>query len=209
MSSFVVSLRPEKVWLRREFLFDDQFAHGEFEKALLISAKSITGRAMEFEVLTDSGVLRDKLPLEAICTCREAPRVSTQDLQLWNCFSKNMVVIKKPILNRVKVFKKSNGYCWGKYWWTFDFCLDDNIFDLNLAEQPDEHKCMHFINTDDGNFMLQPNNRCIWADPSFVTRPFNPSVRYKVTSKFVDCETETWRTSDDDLQFYGVLPNDL
>src|SRR5690606_30362568 len=106
MTNFVLPLRPEKVWLRREFLFDDQKAHGEFERALLVSAKSLYGRAMEFEVLTEYGVLRDKLPIEAICTKKDSPRRHTTDLQLWNCFSKNMTIIQKPILNRVQVFNK-------------------------------------------------------------------------------------------------------
>lgn len=205
MTNFVLPLRPEKVWLRREFLFDDQKAHGEFEKSLLISAKSLYGRAMEFEVLTECGVLRDKLPIEAICTNKDSPRRKTTELQLWNCFSKNMTIIQKPILGRVKVFNKQQKFEIGSYWWTFDFCLNDNIYDLGLAEQPDEHKCLHFIEMDDGNFMLQPNNRCLWLDPSFVTKDFDPKVGYKVTTNYVDCERgDEWKTSDDDLQYYKV-----
>jgi len=208
MTNFVLPLRPEKVWLRREFLFDDQKAHGEFERALLISAKSLYGRAMEFEVLTEYGVLRDKLPIEALSTKNGAPRRNTTDLQLWNCFSKNMTIIEKPVLNRVQVYNKKQKLEWGSYWWTFDFCANDNIYDLGLSEQPDEHKCLHFIEMDDGNFMLQPNNRCLWTDPSFVTKKFDPSVGYKVATSFVDCEDgKDWKTSDDDLQYYKVEEN--
>ena len=203
--NFVIALRPEKVWLRKEFLFDDEKHHGEFERALLISAKALYGRALEFEVLTEYGVLRDKLPVEAICTKKDAPRRPTTDLQLWNAFSKSMTVIEKPILDRVQVFNKKQKLEWGTYWWTFDFCLDDNRYDLGVAEQPDEHKCLHFIEMDDGNFMLQPNNRCLWTDPSFVTKKFDPKVGYKVTTKYVNCEQgDKWHTSDDDLQYYTV-----
>lgn len=206
MADFVVSLRPEKVWLRREFLFNEESNHGEFERAILISAKAIYGRALEFEVLTESGVLRDKLPVGALCTRTSAPKRRTEDLQLWNCFSKTMTVIQKPILNRVQVYNKLNNKLeWGTYWHTFDFCLDDNRYDLGMAEQPDEHKCLHFIEMDDGNFMLQPNNRCLWSDPSFVTKPFDSKAGYKVATSFVDCERgDEWRTSDDDLQYYKV-----
>lgn len=205
MSNFVISLRPEKVWLRKEFLFDDKKHHGEFERALLISAKALYGRALEFEVLTDSGVLRDKLPIGALCTKTTAPRRKTKDLQLWNAFSKRMTVIQKPILSRVKVLNKQQKIELGSYWWTFDFCLQDNEYDLGVAEQPDEHKCLHMIEMDDGNFMLQPNNRCIWLDPSFVTKPFNPGEGYKVTTSYIDCERgDEWVTSDDDKQYYSV-----
>ena len=205
MSNFVIPLRPEKVWLRKEFLFDDQKHHGEFERALLISAKALHGRALEFEVLTECGVLRDKLPVEAICTKTSAPRRKTTDLQLWNAFSKRMTVIEKPILNRVQVFNKQQKLEWGTYWHTFDFCAEDTSYDLGVSEQPDEHKCLHFIEMDDGNFMLQPNNRCLWSDPSFVTKTFDPGAGYKVTTTVVDCERgDEWQTSDDDSQYYKV-----
>lgn len=206
MADFVVPLRPEKVWLRKEFLFDDQEGHGEFVRALLISAKALYGRALEFEVLTESGILRDKLPVEAICTKKSAPRRPTPELQLWNAFSKRMTIIEKPILNRVKVFSKKTGKLeWGSYWFTFDFCLDDTIYDLGVAEQPDEHKCLHFIEMDDGNFMLQPNNRCLWTDPSFVTKPFDTNAGYKVATKVIDCERgDDWVTEDSNAQYYKI-----
>ena len=205
MANFVIPLRPEKVWLRKEFLFDDQECHGEFERALLISAKALYGRALEFQVLTDRGVLRDKLPVEAIVHKQTAPRRPTPDLQLWNAFSKRMAVVEFPILSRVKVYNKQQKLEWGSYMWTFDFCLEDNIYDLGVAEQPDEHKCLHFIAMDDGNFMLQPNNRCLWTDPSFVTKPFDSKAGYKVSTSYVDCELgDKWNTSDDDRQYYEV-----
>jgi hypothetical protein len=62
---------------------------------------------------------------------------------------------------------------------------------------------------DDGNFMLQPNNRCLWTDPSFVTKPFDSKAGYRVATSYVDCERgDKWQTTDDDLQYYGVENKD-
>ena len=204
------NLRPEKVWLRREFLYDDKSHHGEFERAVLVSSKAIPGRALEFEVLTDCGVLRDKLPLEALCTMKSAPRVPTDQLQLWNCFSYNFVVIQKHFLNRCGVFCKDRQTRYGTYWWTFDFCSDDPNYDLSQSEFPDEHKCLNMIEMDDGNFMLQPNNGIRWFESSFVTKPFPKKPDYKVTTSYINVEqSDKWITSDDDSQFYTIEETSL
>lgn len=205
MAYLVTNLQPMKVWLRKEYLFDRQKHHGEFERAILVTAKTIPGRALEFEVLTERGVLRDKLPIEAIVASKDAPFVKTEDLQLWNCFSYHFTVIQKTFLNRCSVFCKDKKQRKGTYLWTFDWSGEDPNFDYTLAEEPDEHKCLHFIEMDDGNFMLQPNNRVRWFEPSFVTKDFPEKPDYKVTTFVVDCEKgDTWKTSDDDRQYYDV-----
>lgn len=205
MAYLTVNLKPIKVWLRSEFHYDRKSHHGQFERAVLISAKSIPGRAMEFEVLTERGVLRDKLPLEAIVHSKDHEHFSTPDLQLWNCFSYNFTVIKKPWLSRCSVFCKDKQKRNGECLWTFDWAGQTDHYDTSLAEEPDEHKCLHFIQMDNGTFMLQPNNRVQWYEPSFVTKPFPEKPDYKVTTYAVDCEEgDKWRTSDDDRQFYDI-----
>jgi hypothetical protein len=203
------NLRPEKVLLRKEFLYDDKAHHGEYERAILVSAKAIPGRALEFEVMTDCGVLRDKLPLEAICSKASAPRVPTHQLQLWNCFSYNFAIIEKHFLKRCAVFCKDRKIRYGTYWWTFDFCSDDPNYDLSMSEMPDEHKCLNFIEMDDGNFMLQPNNRIRWFESSFITKEFPKDPDYKVTTQYIDVEeSDKWTTSDDDKQYYTIVKKD-
>lgn len=204
------NLRPEKVWLRKEFLYDDKSHHGEFVRSVLVSAKAIPGRALEFEVLTDCGVLRDKLPVESLCTSQQAPRLPTHLLQLWNSFSYNFVVIEKHFLGRCGVFCKDRKMRYGTYWWTFDFCSDDPNYDLSQSEFPDEHKCLNMIEMDDGNFMLQPNNRIRWFESSFVTKPFPKKPDYKVTTSYINVEqSDKWITSDDDSQFYTIEKTSL
>lgn len=205
MAYLTHNLKPIKVWLRKEYLYDRQKHQGEFERAVLICAKSLPGRALEFEVMTERGVLRDKLPVEAIVADQSAPFVKTEMLQLWNCFSYNFTVIQKPWLNRCSVFCKDKIKRKGTYLWTFDWAGDDPNYNMSLAEEPDEHKCLHFIEMDEGYFMLQPNNKVQWFEPSFITKPFPEKPDYKVNTLVVDVELgDTWRTGDDDKQFYDV-----
>lgn len=200
------NLRPVKVWLRREYLYDREKGFGEFERAILIAAKSIPGRALEFEVMTERGVLRDKLPVESICHIKNAPFISTENLELWNCFSYDFVVTENGWLNRCEVLCKDKTTKRGTCWWTFDWYDNDGYYSDTLAEEPDEHKCMHFIAMDDGTFMLQPNNRIKWFEPSFITKPFPEKPDYKVTTRVIDCEKgDTWKTTDNNDQFYGVV----
>lgn len=205
MAYLVHNLKPIKVWLRKEFQYDRQKHHGEFERAVCISAKSIPGRAMEFELLTEHGVLRDKLPIEAFVWDKDAPYIRTHNLQLWNCFSYNFTIIEKPWLSRCAVFCKDKEKRYGNCLWTFDWSGESDNYDYSLAEEPDEHKCLHFIKMDNGTFMLQPNNRVQWFEPSFITKPFPSKPDYKVTTHVEDVEQgDKWKTSDDDKQFYEI-----
>lgn len=205
MAYLVTNLKPVKVWLRMEYMYNLESHFGEFERAILISAKSIPSRALEFEVMTERGVLRDKLPIEAIVAKPDAPKKSTSDLQLWNCFSYNFIVIKKPWLNRCTVFTKDRTKEKGTCLWTFDWAADSDTYDTSTAEIPEEHKTMHFIQMDSGVFMLQPNNRVQWHEPSFITKPFPDRPDYKVASQVYDCESgDKWKTEDSDRQFYEL-----
>ena len=49
MSTLIVNLPAQDVWVRKEYLTDHKSGHGEFEKGVWISAKSMPGRAFYFE----------------------------------------------------------------------------------------------------------------------------------------------------------------
>ena len=61
MSSLVVNLPAQKVWVRKEYLRDLQDGHGEFAEGVWVSAKSIPGRSFYFETyLPEYGAMFDK-----------------------------------------------------------------------------------------------------------------------------------------------------
>jgi len=54
MACLIANLPSVEVWVRKEYLTDHQSGHGEFEKGVWVSAKSIPGRAFYFETYYQS-----------------------------------------------------------------------------------------------------------------------------------------------------------
>jgi hypothetical protein len=86
----------------------------------------------------------------------------------------------------------------------FDWCAGDyNELNFGYAEKPDQHKCGHVIELDDGNYAAQPNNRLIWDIPSFTVKDQIPD--WKVQTNYWNVEdTQEWRTEDTDNFFYEM-----
>ncbi len=195
---------PVACLLRAEHLYNCESHHGEYVPCMLLNVSSLEGRPLLFQVVTDGGALRDHLPISALCA-RPCDSVPLELLQLWSCFSS--VVVAHPISYlrhlRVRVCLKDRSWHWGTYMWTFDW------HGSALAEDPGEaaHKSGHMIQLDTGHFTVQPNNRLLVREPSFVTRPLDPEhlPAYKTNTQAWLCERgDKWVTSDDDRFFYGV-----
>jgi hypothetical protein len=206
-----VSTPPIKVWVKKEFQYDLEKGFGEFDRGIIVSARSVCGSGMLFQVLMENGVLRDKLPIHAFVTDKNAPEIPFHHLQLWNCFSANFSIISINYLSGLKVDVKLKNGNWesGTYLWTFQWGPDySHGIDLTLAADPFEHKSSHFIELDNGCFVLQPNNRLKWRDPSFVTKPFPEKPDYKGNSKTWNCEGyDKWVTEDSNAWFYSISEN--
>jgi hypothetical protein len=206
-----VSTPPIKVWVKKEFQYDLEKGFGEFDRGIIVSARSVCGSGMLFQVLMENGVLRDKLPIHAFVTDKNAPEIPFHHLQLWNCFSANFSIISINYLSGLKVDVKLKNGNWesGTYLWTFQWGPDySHGIDLTLAADPFEHKSSHFIELDNGCFVLQPNNRLKWRDPSFITKPFPEKPDYKGNSKTWNCEGyDKWVTEDSNAWFYSISEN--
>jgi len=202
------SIPPQKVWIRSEFLYDGESHHGEFSRGVMISVRCIPGQAALFQVLLENGVLRDKLPISAICHERVLPARPFHHLQLWNCFSSNFSIVELSYLCGLRVDVRMKDGTWepGNYLWTIQWGQDGAFgVDLSLAEDPAEHKSAHFIELKSGEFALQPNNRLRWYEPSFVTVEFPQRPDYKVNTKSWNCEAEArWVTSNDSRWAYDI-----
>ena len=63
---FVANIPYIKCYLKKEYLYDLEKGHGEFEECVLLSVKSMQGRALMFEAyLPQYGACYDKFPLSA------------------------------------------------------------------------------------------------------------------------------------------------
>ena len=104
MSHIVANLPPVKCFVRKEFLYDFEKGHGELEPCWWVSIKSLRGQAFRIEsYLNNYGALYDKLPLHAYCWKPiEGEPLPLDYLQLWDCLSYDITVIKKAQLQSMK-----------------------------------------------------------------------------------------------------------
>lgn len=215
MAYIETSIPPMKVFVRRRFFNNDADDYG-YERAVLISARCLEGSAVLFQVLTETGRMRDKLPISAFCW--KIPDFEDvwddfpfHSLQLWDCFSRDFTVVQLAYVYncRVSVLMKNRKTLEGQYQWTIQWAGNTNAggADITLAEDGSEHKSHHFIKLENGLFALQPNNRITkWHEPSFCTKPVDPDeLPWEVNQEEYCCEQhEKWATENSQSYFYGL-----
>lgn len=200
--SFVCPLPPEKVWIRAEYLYDFDPAHvGELIEGVWVSCKSIRGQAFRFETyLPQFGALYDKLPIDAFVSDTNYGKLLPLDvLQIWDCMSYHVELIHKPFLAglRAEFFGKDKQLHGGEYMWTLDSCEPDpRIPTYGFSETPEEHKSFNVLRLDNGQFALQPNNRCRFFDPA-ITHEHLRKPDFAVCTRTYRVEnTAKWRLGD-------------
>ena len=123
--------------------------------------------------MMEDGGLWWRMPINAFCKEIGTPEVDLHDLVLWNSFSPYISVTKFANLASLKMSYKdrSKNTISGKYMFTLDWHNpDSNRLDDGYSETPNEHKCGHVIEREDGNFAIQPNNRVRVFEPSFANK---------------------------------------
>jgi|TARA_R110001592_G_scaffold362787_1_gene678234 hypothetical protein len=208
LSFLVHPLPPENVFVRKEYLYDLEYGHGEFTPGLWISVKSTQHKALYFEtLLTEYGALYDKLPLSAFVWKTDHGDLPLDVLQLWDCFDYHLTVVEKPILSRCEFFGKDKKMHGGEYLFTIDNAHPDkSITDVNFSEHDPEHKSFNIIQLDNGQFAAQPNNRVIWNDssltPSKLLKPdfkvCTQNYRVETESKWSVGHTDEWQYTTED-----------
>ena len=205
MAYLVVNIPPIEVFIRKEFLYDftkdnedKLLGENEYESAHWITAKSIPNQALYFESFVhDFGALYDKLPIHAFVWKTDIDKNNLYPLdwlQLWDCFSYNISVIKKERLRnaRCEVIMKDKSRAPGYYLFTIDSCSSDpNEVNVSWSETPNEHKSFNIIKLDNGQFAAQPNNRILWKHQSQT-----PSTDLKIP--YFKFSTKTWICENSD-----------
>ena len=205
MAYLVVNIPPIEVFIRKEFLYDftkdnkdKLLGENEYESAHWITSKSIPNQALYFESFVhDFGALYDKLPIHAFVWKTDIDKNNLYPLdwlQLWDCFSYNISVIKKERLRnaRCEIIMKDKSRAPGYYLFTIDSCSSDpNEINVSWSETPNEHKSFNIIKLDNGQFAAQPNNRILWKHQSQT-----PSTDLKVP--YFKFSTKTWICENSD-----------
>jgi len=159
------------LYLNTNFLFDHNRPadYTPWERCMLVSVKARTGYDLEFQVLTERGVLRDKLPISALKTRVSESSLDQDDLQRWCCPSYYLTITKLPL---------QSGFVWisggrmpfpFQYLFTVDFAPGMEIDPGSDVEIPEEHKAMHIIELiETGDLAAMPNNSLVWDHPTLV-----------------------------------------
>jgi hypothetical protein len=205
MAYLVANIPPIEVFIRKEFLYDftkdnkgKLLGEDEYESAHWITTKSIPNQALYFESFVHNyGALYDKLPIHAFVWKTDIDKNNLYPLdwlQLWDCFSYNISIIKKQRLRnaRCEVIMKDRSKAPGYYLFTVDSCSSDpNEVDVSWSETPNEHKSFNIIKLDNGQFAAQPNNRILWKHQSQT-----PSTDLKIP--YFKFSTKTWICENSD-----------
>jgi hypothetical protein len=213
MSHIVANLPPVQCYVRREFLYDFQKGFGELERCWWISIKSLRGQAFRIESYPNEyGALYDKLPLHAYCWKPiEGEPLPLDYLQLWDCLSYDITVIKKAQLQSMRCkFKLKNGdWMYGVYMFTVDSAHPDfNILDTGFSEEIEDHKSYNFIKCDNGQFAAQPNNRLIILEPSSNPKDLKiPDFKVSTTRWSVETDPK-WSLGDTNTIMYERTEDD-
>lgn len=190
-------------FIRKEFLYDQKRGHGEVVPVVVFGVASRPGYAVGFHVMTEGGAVIWRVPVHALVHKPTAPQIPLDYLQLWDCFSADVSVHTFDWLAncRVRTVLKDRKWYDGRYMFTLDWTGSpeaDGAGDIG-------HKCGHVLELDNGCYAIQPNNRILWAEPSFVARPFEDRPDYLTNTHVWHCErVSRWATEDSDRMFYDT-----
>jgi hypothetical protein len=167
------NIPPIDCYVRGNFLRNQIDSHNQYFECVIFGVSSVQNRSPLFHFMMEDGGLWWRMPLNAFCTKPGVPEVDLHELVLWNSFSPYVAVTKFANLTNLKMSyrDRNRNVVQGKYLFTLDWHNpDSNRLDDGYSETPNEHKCGHVIQRDDGNFAIQPNNRVRVFEPSFANR---------------------------------------
>ena len=114
-------------------------------------------------------------------------------------------MVEKPLLCglRAEFFGKDRKLHPGQYMLTLDNCMPDpRIPDYGFSETPDEHKSFNLLRLDNGQFALQPNNRCRFFDPSLTPVALSKPDFKVCTHSYTVESVAKWRLGDTETVDY-------
>lgn len=173
MPELNANVPPIDCYVRGNFLRNQIDSHNQYFECVIFGVSSVQNRSPLFHFMMEDGGLWWRMPINAFCTKPGVPEVDLHELVLWNSFSPYVAVTKFANLTNLRMSYKdrNRNVVQGKYLFTLDWHNpDSNRLDDGYSETPNEHKCGHVIQRDDGNFAIQPNNRVRVFEPSFANR---------------------------------------
>jgi hypothetical protein len=193
-----------KALVKKSHFTKNEEDSSEYYNVYVFGIQSCAGKILTFHVMTDSGMLRSRVPISEIYT-----KVPTKDIpfnykQLWDCFSENVAVVNYDFLayHKAQIVLRDSTKVWATYMFTIDW------YNNPYSEEPSDYKCGHILKSDDGYLLCMPNNRILWKDSNFVTKELPENLKqFKVDTELASVENQSdkWIVEDTNSFYYDII----
>ena len=194
-------------YVRGNFLRDQIDSHDKYFWCVVFGVSSIPKQVPLFNFHMEDGGVWWRAPISAFCQSEGVPEQPLTDLVLWDSFSSHIAVTTFHQLagSRVQYTQRDKTKQSGKYLFTLDWSEGDfNELDYGYASKPDQHKCGHVLELDNGNYAIQPNNRLRFFDSNMgvdLNQP--PLINRLVNTRVWSVEGESkWTTTETEVGQY-------
>lgn len=180
-----------KCFVRNEFIS----GRGGCEEGYAFGVSSVPGRALAFHVMLKSGAHYRHVPIHAICTREDAPPIGVGESMLWDSFTfRPEVTVFSYLRDHQCMCRTRLRDVRGTYLFTVDW-LPDSWERPGMVMQPDQNKCAHVIELDEGNVVALPTNRVQWIDGYFVGQGSAAQMGYLVQENTYHAEDASFDVS--------------
>lgn len=192
-----------KALVRKSHFTKNESDSKTFMDVYCFAIQSVSGKILTFHVMTDDGMVRNRVPLSEIFLKEPTNDIPYHFKQLWDCFSENVTVIEYDFLkcHKAQIVLRDGSKSWGTYMFTVDW------YDNPFSDEPSDYKCGHIFKADDGYLMCQPNNRIFWKDSNWVTKKLPENLKqFKVDTELISVEnvSDRWVSEDTDSFYYDI-----
>jgi hypothetical protein len=192
-----------KALVKKSYFTKNQTDEREYYNVYVFGIQSCSGKILTFHVMTDTGMLRSRVPLSEIYFKEKGEDIPDNFKQLWDCFSENVSVIEYDFLSyhKAQIVLRDGTKVWGTYLFTVDW------YDNPYSNEASDYKCGHIFRADDGYLLCQPNNRVFWRDSNWITKELPEDLKqFKVDTELVSVENKSnrWVTEDGNSFYYDT-----
>lgn len=170
-------------YIRNNFLNNlDGRTDNSLQPCVIFGAEAHASRAVGFHVLRNDGACIAMVPIHALCHKPKAKPMELWQVEPWDCFGWNISAIEFTYLKELDIVCRlpqidpdAHDYSKGPPKYIFErgtYVCSLDFFDNGWSDDPGQHKHLHLVALNNGNFALQPNNRVQILEKSFTDRPF-------------------------------------
>lgn len=192
-----------KALVKKRYFTKNQLDEKEFYNVYVFGIQSCSGVILTFHVMTDTGMLRSRVPLSEIYFKEPENDIPANFKQLWDSFSENVSVIEYDFLayHKAQIVLRNGSKVWATYLFTVDW------YNNPYSDEPSDYKCGHIFEADDGYLLCQPNNRIFWKDSNWITKELPEDLKqFKVDTELISVENKSnrWVTEDENSFYYDI-----